>query len=378
MIFLMICLKNITSFYVTLQSKRMNLYNHPMFKSLDIKNFRGIRSAEIDGFERVNLFFGKNNCGKSTVLEALFLISGQSNPLLPLSVNSMRNYMRFSESDLNIEFFGLNPENKINISVNGDENRWLEISRIKSQSNVVELGSLGNGESDNAAKTYGIKLNYSVGERENRYSSELIIKEGDAENGKVKIDKRYKENLFSRYLTANAPQASIDEQFAQIVANKKEQKVLSILQEIEPRIKDIQLVGTELLVDIGESQRLPINMMGDGLRKLLFIIVSIYQCRNGLLLVDEIDNGLHFTAMEVLWKAVLKASADNNVQLFATTHNIDSLKGLAKVLKQPEYSEYCSDVCEFKLIKKDDASVVAVKYDYDSFEYAVNQELEIR
>lgn len=378
MIFLMICLKNITSFYVTLQSKRMNLYNSPMFKSLDIKNFRGIRSAEIDGFERVNLFFGKNNCGKSTVLEALFLISGQSNPLLPLSVNSMRNYMRFSESDLNIEFFGLNPENKINISVNGDENRWLEISQIKSQSNVVELGSLGNGESDNAAKTYGIKLNYSVGERENRYSSELIIKEGDAENGKVKIDKRYKENLFSRYLTANAPQASIDEQFAQIVANKKEQKILSILQEIDPRIKDIQLVGTELLVDIGESQRLPINMMGDGLRKLLFIIVSIYQCRNGLLLVDEIDNGLHFTAMEVLWKAVLKASADNNVQLVATTHNIDSLKGLAKVLKQPEYSEYGSDVCEFKLIKKDDASVVAVKYDYDSFEYAVNQELEIR
>ncbi|MDE6494860.1 MAG: ATP-binding protein, partial [Duncaniella sp.] len=117
----------------------MNLYNRPMFKSLDIKNFRGIQSAEIDGFERVNLFFGKNNCGKSTVLEALFLISGQSNPLLPLSVNSMRNYMRFSESDLNIEFFGLNPENKINISVNGDENRWLEISRIKSQSNVVEL-----------------------------------------------------------------------------------------------------------------------------------------------------------------------------------------------------------------------------------------------
>lgn len=374
----MFCSKNITSFYVTLQSKRMNLYNHPMFKSLDIKNFRGIRSAEIDGFERVNLFFGKNNCGKSTVLEALFLISGQSNPLLPLSVNSMRNYMRFSESDLNIEFFGLNPENKINISVSGDENRWLEIVQIKSQSNVVQLGSLGNGESDNAAKVYGIKLNYSIGERENRYSSELIIKEGDAENGKVKIDKRYNENLFSRYLTANASQASIDEQFALLVANKKEKNVLSILQEIEPGIKDIQLVGTELLVDIGESQRLPINMMGDGLRKLFFIIVSIYQCRNGLLLVDEIDNGLHFTAMEVLWKAVLKASVDNNVQIFATTHNIDSLKGLAKVLKQSEYSEYHPDVCEFKLIKKDDSSVVAVKYDYDLFEYAVNQEFEIR
>lgn len=57
-----------------------------MFEELSIKNFRGIRQAEIKGFSQVNLLLGKNNCGKSSVLEALFLISGQV--IVPLSLAS--------------------------------------------------------------------------------------------------------------------------------------------------------------------------------------------------------------------------------------------------------------------------------------------------
>lgn len=115
-----------------------------MFRTLQIKDFRGISSAEIDGFKQINLFFGKNNCGKSTILEALFLITGQSNPVLPLSVNTMRNYRKYAEDDLNIEFYNLNSENKIQISAHGNDDRWLEISRIKSNSKTFNLESLAN------------------------------------------------------------------------------------------------------------------------------------------------------------------------------------------------------------------------------------------
>jgi AAA15 family ATPase/GTPase len=57
-----------------------------MFRRLDIENFRGIRKAEISDLSRINLFFGKNNCGKSSVLESIFLITGQSNPVLPMAM----------------------------------------------------------------------------------------------------------------------------------------------------------------------------------------------------------------------------------------------------------------------------------------------------
>lgn len=75
-----------------------------MIDSVEINNFRGIRHGKIDGLSRVNLFFGKNNCGKSSLLEAIFLVCGQSNPLLPASINAMRAYKRLEESDIHYFF----------------------------------------------------------------------------------------------------------------------------------------------------------------------------------------------------------------------------------------------------------------------------------
>lgn len=347
-----------------------------MFKALEIKNLRGIKFAEIEGLSQINLFFGKNNCGKSTVLEALFLISGQSNPTLPLSINSLRNYTKFGEDDLKTEFYYLNPENKISISVTGDEKRHLEISQIKSHSNTVDLDSLRNGSSENAANRYGLKLEYSIEDR--NFSSDFILQEGNLKTGKANIDQSYKENILSQYIPSANVQGSLNEEFAKIIANKQEYYILSALKEIDPNIIDIQLVGDEILVDIGAAQRLPINMTGDGLRKLLMIIISVFRCRNGILLIDEIDNGLHFSAMKVLWKAILRVTRENNVQLFATTHNIDSLKGLNNILDNGDYSSYRDNISAFKLIKNREGVVSALKYDYPSFSYSINQELEMR
>lgn len=62
-----------------------------MYKDITIKRFRGIKHLKIEGFRNVNLFVGKNNCGKSTILEGLFLLTGPTNAELPLKINSLRN-----------------------------------------------------------------------------------------------------------------------------------------------------------------------------------------------------------------------------------------------------------------------------------------------
>ena len=349
-----------------------------MFNSLQIDNLRGIKHAELKDFARINLLFGKNNCGKSTILEALFLVSGQSNPTLPLTINMLRNYNGFSERDMDIEFYNLNPNNKIEISTTGDQNRWLKITQIVSNSNTVTLDSLAKGNTAKTGKHYGLKLDYSIGTPDKVYSSQVVIKEGDRENGKVSVDDRYSETVYSQYIPSNWSPSSMYEEFARMVANKKEESVLVALRKIDPAIKDIQLVGDEILVDIGASQRLPINMVGDGLRKLLMIIVSIYRCRGGVLLIDEIDNGLHFSAMRVLWQVILSAAVENDVQLFASTHNIDSLKGLNDVLREKDYKECQGDVCAYKLVKLNGGNVAAIRYDYPAFQYSIDQELEVR
>lgn len=96
-----------------------------MFKSIEIEHFRGISHAKIDGLKEVNIFFGKNNCGKSSLLDAIFLISGLSNPKLPININLLRNYLRFEPSDLALDFYTLDTSRPIRIKASNDEVRSL-------------------------------------------------------------------------------------------------------------------------------------------------------------------------------------------------------------------------------------------------------------
>lgn len=73
-------------------------------------------------------------------------------------------------------------------------------------------------------------------------------------------------------------------------------------------IKDIVLSQNEVLVDVGLNKRIPINVMGDGARKILSILTTIYECRNGIVLIDEISNGFHYSVMKALWQTILLAS----------------------------------------------------------------------
>ena len=115
-----------------------------MFRSIKIENFRGIRTSEIDDLSQVNLFFGKNNCGKSSVLEALFLVAGQSNPILPFNVNGFRGLTSFSEQDLAIDFYNL-VEGKISIAVDDEVPRSLEITAFHSKNNDISLSKTQAG-----------------------------------------------------------------------------------------------------------------------------------------------------------------------------------------------------------------------------------------
>ena len=110
-----------------------------MFEKVIIERFRGIRYACIEDFKQINLFFGKNNCGKSSLLESLFLASGLSNPLLPVHINIMRGYNKARYNDLKFEFFNLDSTQPIHIQMVDGEIRDLNISLFEQErSNVFK------------------------------------------------------------------------------------------------------------------------------------------------------------------------------------------------------------------------------------------------
>ncbi len=312
-----------------------------MFESIEIERFRGIKHSRIDGLRQINLFFGKNNCGKSSLLDAVFLISGLSNPKLPININLLRSYRKFELPDLALDFYSLDTTGPISIKASNKETRELQISLFESASGRIDF--------------HGSDAEYEQ---------------------RVKLDSRYKENIVCRYLTPQSDFYTSLSGLIDITKNKDEKFILDALRLIEPKINDIVLSGNEVLVDVGQNKRIPINMMGDGVRKILSVLTTIYECRDGVVLIDEISNGFHYSVMKDLWRTVLLASKKNNAQIYATTHDIDSIKGLRDAVRSSDDGN--NSVACFKLQRTSDDELKSYYYAIDSIDYALNQEIEIR
>lgn len=348
-----------------------------MYTSIEINRFRGIKHSRLDDLRQVNLFFGKNNCGKSSVLDAIFLISGMSNPKLPININLMRDYRRLEAIDMLLDFYALDASNPINIKACNDEKRNLQISLIESTDDKVDLLNPGNNiASTDSTNQYGLVLKFDINGQTHKSSIEMSKVVENELRQTTSTDKHYKENMPCLYLSPKFDFRAYIEGLTNVLKNKDEAFILQALRLIEPKIKDFVLSRQEVLVDIGLNQRIPVNMMGDGVRKILSVLTAIYECKNGIVLIDEISNGFHYSVMKDLWKVVISAAQKNNVQIFATTHDIDSIKGLrdtAIIDKKNKDAVAC-----FKLQRTVAAELKAYHYSPESVDYSLNQEIEIR
>lgn len=201
---------------------------------------------------------------------------------------------------------------------------------------------------------------------------------GDDSNEQLQFatSAEYKENIHCSYFTPSFSLATIIPNVVNVFSNKQEKIVIEALKKIDSRIVDFVLVDSTVMVDVGLEKRLPINLLGDGVRKFFTLVVAMSGCKDGILLVDEIDNGLHFSSMEKFWQVLFDAAHLFNVQLFASTHNIDSLKGLNRILNQ--HIVFQNDVTAFKILRRDDNTSFTLRYDYKSFSKLIESETEIR
>lgn len=343
-----------------------------MFKKIEIKRFRGIKDAVIGDFKRVNLFFGRNNCGKSSLLDALFLATGLSNPLLPINVNVMRGYNKTRLKDLELNFYNLDSAQPIHICVENKEKRNIEISLFENNKRDVSFDTNTIDIHSNVIEgEYGLKFNFEINDES--FESELRFDLSTTTNT-IDFPKKYVESLRCIYLTPKYDFNTSIQGLENILKNKDEDFIIEGLRFIEPRVKDFIFTEEGIFVDIGLEKRIPINMMGDGVRKIVALLTVIYDCRDGIVLIDEISNGFHYSVMSNLWNVIIKAAIKNNTQLFITTHDYDSIKGL----RDTALNIYDENVATFKLLRTSDDELKALHYSLESVDYSINQEIEIR
>jgi len=138
------------------------------------------------------------------------------------------------------------------------------------------------------------------------------------------------------------------------------------------------VIGPDNIIfcDIEEYKMLPINVMGGGINKILSVVLAIKDNKDGVVLIDEIENGLSPSSQEILWQAIFVSAKEFNVQIFATTHSLECIKTLSLTSSQKSVN-LKDDIRVYKIERqKEDFRII--KYNKDNIKLAAEKDFDIR
>lgn len=344
-----------------------------IFNNIDIDNFRGLSHLEIKDFGDVNLFLGKNNIGKSTILEAIFLLTGMSNPENPQRINSIRDHLQPSSLEtIKYLFHNMNTDNLPTFSadLNNGTHRELVMSVIRQKN--INTDSLMSNFSNSFN---GIELSFCVrnGETKSYQNIRFVGKDG-IEN---RIDNNYTEKLTGLYLPADMYDQSINNNIANIIKNRKKDSLVNLLREFDNNIYTIEYLPEGIFIGYNNIKGLmPISMLGDGLRRYLCIISAIANEDNNIILLDEIDNGVHYSSYNTLWRNIFVLAKKYDKQLFVTTHSKEVLHSLYDTLNGENSLRDLASIYTIEQTNKGENK--SYRFGFGGLEQAIENNIEIR
>ena len=309
-----------------------------MFKEIKIQNFKIFKDFECKNFQLINIFSGSNNVGKTTLLEALFLLAGYSNIELIQRLFSWRKLNMIERRDLKFFFSYLNvsPTNSIKISgkYNKDQLEFCyqplfdkndEIYGLKS---TYKYNSSDSGESSMEYAPH--KVQFSMPGLNIEQQSPFVIND---------IKRMPKNNIISTKMLYSYDLPNSIDNFLQIIRKKDaKQELIKVLNNIFPEEKIIDLVYTNHIIEIlteEHKEALPISFLGGGMNK-IFSLLNALNHPYKTILIDEIENGLHYSKMYPIILNLFTVAIEKKIQLFITTHSKDMIIAINKILEKEE------------------------------------------
>lgn len=292
-----------------------------IINSIEINNLRRFRTFNMSQLGRVNLVVGKNNSGKTTILEAVSVVSS-SIPVEIYKILERRQEHKINKISL-LPLF-LNPQEPIVVLVE-DSLRHVSIQIDQSKKTV-----------------YHIKFNMN----------EYKITDSELSNGEGHLNKIEEEFgdigawhgepiwVGIESLHANQVISGLN----QLMLTSHEDLVIQSLQILEPRVRRIAPEiavdgatrgGVKILLE-GDQRPQSITSMGEGIWRILGIILSLIKAEGSTLLIDEIDTGLHYSTLEDLWRIIFEVAEKLDVQVFATTHSSDCWRAFAQAMAEDQ------------------------------------------
>ena len=317
-----------------------------MFNHFMLSNFRCFSSLHLRDLARVNLIAGMNNTGKTALLEALQLHNNPNDCRLPVRINQMRGIPEPGKSVLEVcswLFHRKHAAGGLQIST------WDDKGISRTLSLLLLDAAAARQQYPEAERQLREGLRPEI---HDPHLPRLVLKfeqTNEAEQVSIGIlgglglswwSAQIPWSIPSILLSSGTPSADQDVKFfGELEAAKRQEEILPALQILEPRLQRLSLVplaGESVIHgDLSGFPRLvPVPFMGEGLRRLLSFLLAIGNAPGGVVLIDEVENGLHYSVMKDVWLAIAKAARRAGTQVFATTHSWECIQAAHYAFKE--------------------------------------------
>ena len=341
-----------------------------MIEKIRIKNYRGIKSLEINNLKKYNFFIGNNGSSKTTSLEAIFSAIPNDGNAIVIMANSRGMQVKLNNN--NSFFYNSNISDDIEFTLNDDITTKISLKNINRLNNNL-LNSNNYNE---------FIYNISVFEKNNKtlYESNFGI---DPSNRIFPIEiktntegneyiEKYGRCFWISPLTKY--QYGIAQITKEMIENKKKEYILKAIGFFEEDIDDIVSDGTEVLLSKkGVGKMLPISSFGGGLSSALDIITCLFYDGITSIFIDEAETGLHYTNFPKFCEVLIDISTNKNIQFFITTHSDEFLKDFYNILVKKRNE----DITTYRF-QKIDSDIKIVYYPYERAVRALKDGWDIR
>ena len=337
-----------------------------------------MNEVTVGKLSEINLVTGLSSAGKTTLIEAILLLVGAANARMAFNSHVIRGFRQGVPPRWVADTYWKPLFSRL------DTNTIPEVSGFHSAVGDMKLTIQWERASKEEFSRDGIKEALATGAPEKRslkfvYEDPNVGKiESEAHETTDKIDVDQSDRYVPLKVEILQPgEGNVNEDavaLGQLRMQKRGELILDALRLVEPRLESIEDNSSSgapmICVDIGLPELAPLPVMGAGMTHVARIVLAAATAAGGVVLVDEIENGLHHSVLPDVWRVIAKAAEQFDVQIFATTHSYECVEAAREALG--------SDGFRLHRLEVVDDMTRCVTYDADAVDGAIRHNMEVR